>query len=419
MDILFQKYFAKHPVQQQSVVESAIKVVVPVYLEEDDLPVLLDSLSNAQSKSRLEVELILVFNYSEQASETVKVRQHNLYSNIDALCENLPVSLRVTKLEDYNVPKKHAGVGHARKVGMDYAAWSYAQHGISNGLIISLDADCTVAENYFEQINEHTHSNALTGGTIYFEHPLNGALPDDVYEAIAEYELHLRYYVKALRYAGFPYAFHTVGSCFFVTAEAYIKAGGMPRKQAGEDFYFLQKVIPQGHFSEVNVTEVYPSARPSDRVPFGTGPSINEQLHSGMEYQTYNLQAFIDLKEFLDIKDDLYKLSQDDIDEFTHRLRGRMRSYLVNSDFFTALKPINDNCASLDVFRKRFYEVFNAFRVVKYLNYTHTHFLEKMPVFDAALNLLEQGFEQSADVFETKELLQEYRLMEQKQTYSI
>ena len=84
------------------------------------------------------------------------------------------------------------------------------------------------------------------GCSIYFEHPLHGPLEPKVYEAIAAYELHLRYYVQALRYAAFPYAHHTIGSSMAVRADAYAKQGGMNKRQAGEDFYFLHKIIPLG-----------------------------------------------------------------------------------------------------------------------------------------------------------------------------
>src|SRR5213594_3575687 len=97
-----------------------------------------------------------------------------------------------------------------------------------------------------------------------------GLLDPKVAEAIAAYELHLRYYVRALRYAGFPYAHHTIGSCMAVRADVYKKQGGMNKRQAGEDFYFLQKIIPLGHFTDLTETKVIPSSRPSDRVPFGT-----------------------------------------------------------------------------------------------------------------------------------------------------
>ena len=64
-----------------------------------------------------------------------------------------------------------------------------------------------------------------TGCTIYFEHPIEGdEYPPEVYDAIIQYELYLRYYLQALRYTGYPYATHTVGSCFAVKASVYAKA---------------------------------------------------------------------------------------------------------------------------------------------------------------------------------------------------
>ncbi|MCG8582708.1 MAG: glycosyltransferase family 2 protein [Bacteroidales bacterium] len=413
MDKLFTKYFAKHPQDYLQTSPSEIKVVVPVYLEEDDLFIMLQSLKTAGHNSSASIEVILVFNYAETAGEAIVERQLALLKQCEAKLDEIESpSFKITILKDFSVLKKHAGVGHARKTGMDYAAYSFGLGNKPRGIIVSLDADCVVESNYFSSLKACFDNTTVTGCNIYFEHPLNGEFSEQIYNAIGEYELHLRYYVQALRFASFPFAFHTVGSCFAVTAEAYVKAGGMPRKQAGEDFYFLQKLIPTGRFVELNNTIVRPSSRPSDRVPFGTGPSVNSLVADGGEYQTYNLQAFVDLKALFEIKDQLYTLADDDIEDFTHQLSGRMRSYLVNSDFFTALKPIKDNCSSPEVFKRRFFEVFNAFRVVKYLNYIHAQFLEKTPVFDAAINLYELKYEESLDVFDTSELLNIYRGLE-------
>ena len=49
-----------------------------------------------------------------------------------------------------------------------------------------------------------------------------------------------------MKFAGYPWAMYTVGSAFAVTAEAYVKRGGMNRRQAGEDFYFLQNLAHIG-----------------------------------------------------------------------------------------------------------------------------------------------------------------------------
>jgi len=42
----------------------------------------------------------------------------------------------------------------------------------------------------------------------------------------------------------------------------------MNRKQAGEDFYFIQKLMPLGGYFALNSTAIYPSPRESSRVPF-------------------------------------------------------------------------------------------------------------------------------------------------------
>jgi hypothetical protein len=46
----------------------------------------------------------------------------------------------------------------------------------------------------------------------------------------------------------FSYAYHTVGSAMAVKAYQYVKVGGMNRRQAGEDFYFIQKLVHSGNF---------------------------------------------------------------------------------------------------------------------------------------------------------------------------
>src|SRR5204862_3217619 len=110
--------------------------------------------------------------------------------------------------------------------------------------------------------------------------------------------LHLRYYIQALRYAGFPHAHHTIGSCMAVRAGEYRQQGGMNKRKAGEDFYFLHKIIPLGGFGDLTGTTVYPSPRPSDRVPFGTGKAVRENL-PGRQIKTYPLDAFLDLKQMI------------------------------------------------------------------------------------------------------------------------
>ena len=151
--------------------------------------------------------------------------------------------------------------------------------------------------------------------SIYFEHPLSGdEFPESIYKSITLYELHLRFYFQALKYAGFPYVFHTVGSAFAVKALPYIKAGGMNRKQAGEDFYFIQKLVPSGGYFSLNTTTVYPSPRASFRVPFGTGASIGKLSgDKSPTLLTYNILAFKELREYFLLTEEFYDSKTDEL----------------------------------------------------------------------------------------------------------
>ena len=87
--------------------------------------------------------------------------------------------------------------------------------------------------------------------------------------------------MEAQCHALFPFAFHTIGSSMAVRASSYMRQGGMNKRKAGEDFYFQQKIIPLCGFTECNSTVVYPSPRPSYRVPFGTGRAMLGYLQNG------------------------------------------------------------------------------------------------------------------------------------------
>nr|WP_319401449.1 glycosyltransferase family A protein [uncultured Carboxylicivirga sp.] len=416
MNKIFTKYLAKHPVlkpETSSASAIAIRTIIPIYLEEDYIDGLLSSLSKAAHKCNMSIEIVLVVNYSELAPEEIQHRQQLLSKRLLDQKEVFNDVFTITVINAFDLKAKHAGAGWARKIGMDYAVNEYAREENYKGIIVSLDADCDVQDNYFVEIGKKFSSDKVNGCTICFEHQTDD-VSEGQKEAIMQYELHLRYYLQVLRWTGHPYAFHTVGSCFAVTAESYVRAGGMPRKQAGEDFYFLQKVIPLGNFSELNTTCVFPSSRVSDRVPFGTGPTIASIMESNDDYLTYNLQAFIDLKELFDIKEEFFKVDDEKYADLLLKLSGRIRSFLMNSEFENELANINNNCSSLESFKKRFFEVFDAFKVVKYLNYVHLHFLEKNTVYDASMDFLEMLDLASDELIETADILEYFRHWEKE-----
>ncbi len=247
-----------------------------------------------------------------------------------------------------------------------------------NGIILSFDADSVCDSNYFESIENHFKTHPDTDGcSIYFEHPLSGEeFPDEVYKAIVYYELHMRYYYQGLKYTGHPNTFHTIGSSFAVKSLSYCHQGGMNTKQAGEDFYFLQKFFDLGNFTECMTTRIIPSPRPSDRVPFGTGPSVLKFIRTQKEILSYNPRLFEILREFIQLVPDFYQPNEETVGRVVKNLDHSLTGFLENQSFPEVLAEINQNSGSLEGFIKRFFRWFNMFRMLKYLNFASPIFPE-------------------------------------------
>jgi len=228
----------------------------------------------------------------------------------------------------------------------------------------------------------------MRGASIYFEHPIAGCeFSDSVYKSSAYYELYLRYYIASLRYIGHPHAFHCIGSAFAVRAKAYAGEGGMNRKQAGEDFYFLQKIISSGGYGDIVSTVLRPSSRLSDRTPFGTGRSI-AQMSGGdnIDYFTYSFDVFLLLIPLFKKIDMFYKY--DEIHSLLSDLSPILQEYLEKINLCEALERINNNCSSQTVFRDKFFQFFNIFKVLKFLNFATEKDFPKESVIVGASSLL-------------------------------
>ncbi len=301
---------------------------------------------------------------------------------------------------DHSFGKKEAGVGMARKILMDEAARRFNVVGNASGIIACMDADAQVDPNYIQALASHffgVQSDAETqawpdglpgpeGCSIYFEHPLEGeSFPPAVYDAITQYELHLRYYLAALRSTGYPYAYHTVGSSFAVRADVYCLEGGMNRRKGGEDFYFIQKVAQRGRWSECNTTRVNPSPRPSDRVPFGTGRAVQDLLRdadpSGSipPLTTYHPEPFGMLQQLFSKIPDL---------DATGDLPAVLSDFLALQGFGAALDEIRSNTGSPEAFRKRFWRWFHMFRIMKFLHYARENGYPDVEVGEAVHQFL-------------------------------
>jgi len=400
MNFYLQRFGFQGPfIHEEPHQELGLIVVIPCYNETNLISSLADLFRADDPKCA--VEIIVVINASEDTSEQIKAQNEETYREVnDWTAKNKKAHFSVHQIFTNNLPKKHAGVGFARKIGMDEAVYRFEQIA-TDGIIVCFDADSKCDTNYLVEIEAHFKRHPKSpGSSIHYEHPLTGNEFDaQVYQGIIGYELHLRYYNQALKFCGLPYAFHTVGSSMAVRSSAYQKQGGMNRRKAGEDFYFLHKIIELGGFTEIKSTRVIPSPRISDRVPFGTGKAIGDWVAKNEEeHYTYGFDSFLLIRRFVEhipqFYNEKFKLEQLDL-QITKK--DVFIKFLTDQAVDSVLEEIRSNSKTQEAFTKRFFKWFDAFQVLKLVHFLRDNGISNGKIEDETLKLLStQGIETDA-----------------------
>jgi hypothetical protein len=280
-------------------------VVIPALAESANFPATLLSLAANPPECHRDVLVLVVVNHREDASPDDKAdnrRTLDLLRSGDPRWAGLNLAWVDAAAPGRELPLKGGGVGLARRVGLDLAL---GRLDTSSGdpLLVCLDADTLVRPDYLPAIIGHFRTSRAGGAAIPYRHQ-EGATPE-AKRLITRYELFLRGYILGLELAGSPYAFHSVGSAMACRASAYCAIGGMNSRQAGEDFYFMQQLSRVVGVEQMAGTVVYPSPRPSHRVPFGTGRSV-QRMETGGEGELlfYRPECFRILAAWLHLVND-------------------------------------------------------------------------------------------------------------------
>jgi hypothetical protein len=373
-------------------IQASVFIVIPCFNEPDII-----STINSLSKCNIpksKVAVLIVVNSSEDSPSDAISQNLITLSNIKRWKRKNPDSfLNIFDLHITNLPRKFAGVGWARKIGMDEVIKQLDRTGQEDGIIVSLDADCTVLPNYLSVIERSFEENEKNNFfTIDFSHSTDSkGLSDFEQEGIIRYELYMRYYRNAMEVCGYPHSIHTVGSSFAVRASAYVKQGGMNRRKAGEDFYFLHKLVLLGPYGNICSTTVYPSPRISDRVPFGTGAAMKKWAEGNSELMsTYSFDAFLSLNPFFENPEQFLKLNEKEIWEVFNTYANALKSYIKQSATDKAIMELQANCSNTSTFVKRFFHRINAFWILKYLNFVHTRYFNRGDLYNESCRLLLQ-----------------------------
>lgn len=385
IDNYFKRFAEETPLIQSEIKKNCELIIVIPCHNEPDLIGTLESLL-ACEKPGVQVEVIIVVN-QKAGSELSALDKQNTQATHDfniwkAQNQSEPVDFHL--IEALDMPKKHAGVGLARKIGMDEALRRFRYLNI-DGTIACLDADCRVSSNYLVKIEEQFVKAEANLGEVSFEHRYELEKDLALSDGIVNYELFLRYYVEGLKQAGFPYAIQTIGSCMLVRASAYAKHGGMNKRKAGEDFYFLHKIIPHEIFVEVNEARVYPSCRTSDRVPFGTGKAQQDWLNQKSEaYMTYDPRVFGQLKSLTDSVEGFFS---NEVEDVIDGLPEIPKAFIRDHGFESKIVLIKKNCKDVSQFRKQFFQWFDGFICMKFTHFVRDQYFQNIPIDQAVCQL--------------------------------
>lgn len=249
---------------------------------------------------------------------------------------------------------KNFGVGFARKALFDYI-FSIAD---SEDLLISMDADTVFSERYVESIaqNFEQHEQQLVLAVPYY-HPLNQ--DDQANRAILRYEIYMRNCLLNFYRIGCPYNFTAIGSAIAAKIKALKKINGITPMKSGEDFYLLQKLRKMSPISNWNSEVVFPAARFSNRVFFGTGPAMIKGSQGIWDsYPIYHFSLFDEVKKSYDLIDALYQ--EDRHNKFIDFLEKQFKTDNL-------WQPLRQNSKDLAHFRHAFHEKADGLRILQFL----------------------------------------------------
>ncbi|MDD4240048.1 MAG: hypothetical protein PHG54_01325 [Smithellaceae bacterium] len=365
-------------------------VVIPAYAEKNHLFDTLASLAENDAASLERTMVICVVNHKSGAPVEDRENNFQTLEHLRALVDRKPVhaakdekprrfclqkiadsSLRLGLVDACSpgreISGKDGGVGMARKIGMD-AALRLLRTAGGPRLLFSLDADTLVQPHYLSAVRQAFSSRRAQTGVIAYAHQLP---PDPAGQAaIVRYEIYLRYWVLGLQYAASPYAFHSIGSTMATTTDAYLAVRGMNRRAAGEDFYFLNKLAKIGPVRRISETTVYPSARASRRVPFGTGAAVGKML-SGAEkaLRFYDPRVFTTLRQWLCLLGQSYPETCAGILERARAIDPELAAFLLSRGFLQIQPKIRRMVRDEKTYVKQLHGWFDGFEALKLINH--------------------------------------------------
>ncbi len=389
-----EKYLDKHadlgrwPLRAGSTEGVDQVVVIPVLVESEYLFKTLSSLAENSPGALLRTLIICVVNnrkFPAATYEQIEDNQQTLEKlvKIDELADLRGLRLGyVDASSSGNELPDRDGVGLARKIGLDHALKILSSCNEAPALLFCLDADTLVEPNYLEACPDFFMRNNVGAAVVDYAHPLSNP-------GICCYEMFLRYHELGLRFAGSAYAFPTIGSTMVCTCGAYATVSGMNRRQAGEDFYFLQKLRKTCGVGRITLTTVHPSPRDEPRTPFGTAERVKRFSKGGKDiFQVYHPEVYSVIKRWNELVERNLESDAESVLSQAQTICDELKTFLVKNDFAHVWTRIKKNNPDSTRFLHQFHCWFDAFKTLKLIHFLRDHGYPNQDIFSSVIVLL-------------------------------
>ena len=336
--------------------------IIPAYNEKLYIEETLQSLSKQNKNLLSNTLVVIVINNSKDASAKIIQNNQDTYDKIINSSYNFEFIVIDCFSNGYSLPNKSAGVGLARKIGMDYCI----DFSNTNSLFFSIDADTIISSNYLKIIIENYIREKFAAAVINFKHQKNDNLI--INRAIIKYENLLKDIAENIKKTGSIYGFVSMGSAIVCSMKAYVSIGGMPPKKATEDFYFLQKLAKYQKIYTIDEILVYPSSRAEQRIYLGTGFRMNNIDNKNIFNDLYiDPNAYVDLKRLYHIIDSNWNQKSSEIMSSVAKNNSKLYQYLNTNNFIEAFDCIQKNSLNKKQLLNQFHRWFDNFKIHKFL----------------------------------------------------
>ncbi len=338
-------------------------IVIPAYAELEFLPLTIESINQNKPELLNQTLVVVVVNNANNSPQSIKDNNQLTIRKINRNNYQFPHAVIDAASSGLELPLKHAGVGLARKIGMDLVL----PHLLSSkSLIFCTDADTKVSPDYLSKVTQYFDSHNTSAAVIGFDHLQSE--DSAINDAIGKYENFLKTTAEKMKNAGSPYGYVSMGSTIVCTAEAYCAVGGMSRKKATEDFYFLQELTKYCGVHNIPETLVFPSPRPISRVYLGTGYRM-EQIQKGFDITNlyYSDDAYRYLSKWLQLGGHAWENSLNDLLKDIKSIHPNLIGFLKIEGIETIWSKIQNNAPSKSHFTEQFHRWFDGLKTIRFL----------------------------------------------------